>query len=121
MYFSPATMSAAKYDECIARLTKAGALHPVGRTYHVCLRTGDQVQVFDVWDSQAEFDAFGATLLPILQSLGVDPGQPMVSPVHKVITPPAMARRATSRRAKAASKKKTAKKPRAKKGARRGR
>ncbi len=111
MYFAPATMSPAKYDECIARLTKAGALHPTGRVYHVCLKTGDKVQVFDVWNSQAEFDAFGATLMPILQALGVDSGQPMVSPVHKVIVPPAKAaRRGAPRAKKAAPKRKATKK-----------
>lgn len=112
MYFSPAGMSPAKYDETIARLTKAGALHPSGRTYHVSLKTGDKVQVFDIWESQAEFDAFGATLVPILQGLGIDPGQPMVSAVHKVIVPPAKAApRATTKRAKAAPKRKAAKRP----------
>jgi len=121
MYFSPAAMSPAKYDECIARLTKAGALHPAGRAYHVCIRTGDKVQVFDVWNSQSEFDAFGATLMPILQAIGVDPGQPMVSPVHNVIVPPAAApRRAPAKRAKTAPKKTAAKKG-AKKPARRRR
>jgi hypothetical protein len=111
MYFSPAGMSPAKYDECIARLTKAGALHPAGRTSHVSVRTGDKIQVFDVWDSQSQFDAFGATLIPILQAIGVEPGQPMVSAVHNVIVPPAKAaRRAATKRAKAAPKKKAAKK-----------
>ena len=111
MYFSPAGMSPAKYDECIARLTKAGALHPAGRTYHVSIRTGDRIQVFDVWDSQAQFDAFGATLMPILQAMGIDWGQPLVSAVHKVIVPPAKAaRKAAPKRAKAAPKKKAAKK-----------
>ena len=43
------------------------------------------IQVFDVWDSQASFEAFGATLLPIMAALGADPGQPMVSPVHHII------------------------------------
>ena len=111
MYFSLSTMTPAKYDETIARLTKAGALHPAGRTYHVCLKTGDQVQVFDVWGSQAEFDAFGATLVPILQSLGIEPAQPMVSAVHNVLVPPARtARPAASKRAKAAPKRKAGKK-----------
>ena len=111
MYFSPTAMTPAKYDECIARLTRAGALHPAGRTYHVALKTGDKVQVFDVWGSQAEFDAFGATLVPILQALGIDPGQPMVSAVHNVTVPPAKAARsAGSKRAKAAPKRKAAKK-----------
>jgi hypothetical protein len=45
--------------------------------------------VFDVWTSQAAFDKFGKTLMPILQQLGIDPGKPTVMPVHKVIVPPA--------------------------------
>ena len=31
------------------------------------------------------FEAFGATLLPIMAELGADPGQPMVMPVHNII------------------------------------
>jgi hypothetical protein len=41
--------------------------------------------VFDVWDSQESFEAFGATLLPIMAELGADPGEPQVSPVHNII------------------------------------
>jgi hypothetical protein len=45
--------------------------------------------VFDVWTSQAAFDKFGKTLVPILQQLGIDSGQPTVMPVYKVIVPTA--------------------------------
>ena len=41
--------------------------------------------MFDVWESQQAFEAFGPTLLPIMAELGADPGQPMVSPVHNII------------------------------------
>jgi hypothetical protein len=41
--------------------------------------------VFDVWDSQEAFEAFGETLLPIMAALGADPGQPQVSTVHNII------------------------------------
>jgi hypothetical protein len=47
--------------------------------------------VFDVCTSQAAFDKFGKTLMPILQQLGIDTGQPSVMPVHKVIVPTAKA------------------------------
>ena len=45
--------------------------------------------VFDVWTSQAAFDKFGKTLMPILQQLRMDAGQPTVMPMHKVIVPAA--------------------------------
>lgn len=87
IYFSPAAMSASKYDECIKLLRKAGAGNPPGRSYHASFGSKDKLMVFDVWTSQAAFDKFGKTLMPILQQLGIDPGQPSVMSVHKVIVP----------------------------------
>ena len=89
MYFSPAAMSARQYDECIKKLEAAGVGQPKGRLYHAAFGTSDKLAVFDVWTSQAAFDKFGKTLMPILQQLGIDPGQPAVMPVHKVIVPTA--------------------------------
>ena len=91
IYFSPAAMSAAKYDDCIKLLKKAGAGNPAGRSYHAAFGPNDKLMVFDVWTSQAAFDKFGKTLMPILQQLGIDTGQPTVMPVHKVILPVAKA------------------------------
>ncbi|MDQ1479035.1 MAG: hypothetical protein QOE62_4264, partial [Actinomycetota bacterium] len=44
-----------------------------------------EIQVFDVWNSQEEFDAFGTTLIPILEGQGVELNAPMVAQVHNVI------------------------------------
>ena len=89
IYFSPAAMSAAKYDECIKLLKKAGAGNPAGRSYHASFGPKDKLMVFDVWTSQAAFDKFGKTLMPILQQLGIDAGQPTAMPMHQVILPTA--------------------------------
>lgn len=43
------------------------------------------MHVFDVWESEEQFNQFGPTLMPILQQEGIDPGQPDVSPIHNVI------------------------------------
>jgi hypothetical protein len=51
----------------------------------VALETDGEVNVFDVWESQEAFDAFGATLMPILGELGVEPGTPMIAPVRNII------------------------------------
>jgi len=83
--FSPKSMSAAKYGECIRRLEQAGAGAPKGRLYHVCYGNSDDLQVFDVWDSSESFDEFGKTLMPILQELSIDPGTPDISEVHNII------------------------------------
>ena len=85
MYFTPSSFTPSAYDETLRRLEAAGAGAPAGRQHHVALEADGQIQVFDVWDSQESFEAFGATLVPILTDLGVDPGQPHVSPVHNII------------------------------------
>jgi hypothetical protein len=84
-YFGSATFTADQYDAAIKKLDEAGAGAPAGRQYHVALEAGGNIQVFDVWDSQESFDAFGATLLPIMSGIGADPGAPMVAPVHNII------------------------------------
>ena len=84
-YFTPSTFTPAVYDDAIGRLDAAGAGAPAGRLYHVALETDGLIQVFDVWDSQESFEAFGQTLLPIMAELGADPGQPQVMSVHNII------------------------------------
>ena len=91
IHFTPVGMSQSKYDEVIRQLNTAGAAHPAGREYHVCFGTDAAVQVLDVWTSVEAFQTFGETLMPILSSLGVDPGQPRIEPAHNVIMPSVIA------------------------------
>jgi hypothetical protein len=84
-YFTPAGFTPEKYDAALSQLAAAGAGAPAGRSYHIALESDGTIQVFDIWESQEEFEAFGATLIPIMTGLGVDPGSPMVAPVHNVI------------------------------------
>jgi hypothetical protein len=85
IYFNPESMNADQYDEVMRRLEEAGAGAPAGRLHHACFGAGEKLQVFDIWESQEAFDAFGQTLMPILHEVGLDPGQPMVEPVHNVV------------------------------------
>ena len=84
-YFTPSGFTPEKYDQTVARLAAAGAGSPPGRLYHAALESDGLIQVFDVWESQESFEAFGGTLLPIMGELGVDPGQPMVASVRNTI------------------------------------
>jgi quinol monooxygenase YgiN len=85
VYFANSKFPADKYQEALRQLEAAGAGAPEGRSYHVALESEGEINVFDVWESQAAFDAFGVTLMPILNGLGVDPGTPMVAEIHNVI------------------------------------
>jgi hypothetical protein len=85
IYFEDSKFSTDQYDEAIGQLEAAGAGSPQGRLYHVALENKGEINVFDVWESQEAFDAFGATLMPILQGLGADPGKPVSAPVYNEI------------------------------------
>jgi hypothetical protein len=85
IYFVNPGFTKEKYADALAQLEAAGAGSPKGRTFHVGLESEGEIQVFDIWESQEEFDAFGATLMPILAGLGLEVGEPMVSQVHNVI------------------------------------
>ena len=85
VYVAPVSMNKAQYDACMQKLTEAGQAAPKGRTYHSAFGEGDHLMVFDVWDSQADFEAFGATLMPILASLSIDPGQPDIMEIVNIV------------------------------------
>lgn len=74
-----------RYDTTLVQLEEAGVGAPDGRISHVALETDGEIRVFDVWESQEAFDAFGVTLLPILAAAGVEMNEPMVARVHNEI------------------------------------
>lgn len=83
--FRPSGFSRATYNEALKQLEAAGAGAPKGRSYHVCYGDPNGVQVTDVWDSMEDFQAFGATLVPIMLALGADPGQPEIHEVNNIV------------------------------------
>lgn len=76
--------SAAKYNEVIRRLTAIGQRVPDGQLYHVCYGDTQRLQVINVFESQAKLDAFGATLGPILQEMGIE-AKATISEVYNII------------------------------------
>jgi len=85
IYFPVEGMTSDKYHEALKRLEAAGQGSPAGRSYHVAFHMGDGLQVVDVWESQEAFDAFGQTLMPIMEELGINPGEPAIGEVENVI------------------------------------
>ena len=83
--FKPSDFSLAKYNEVIKQLDAAGAAAPKGRTYHVCYGDPNSISVTDIYDTIEDFQAFGQILVPIMHSLGADPGQPDIQQVHNII------------------------------------
>lgn len=84
VYFHPEGMTLDQFNEVHRRLLAAGAAEPPGRIHHSCFGEDGQLMVYDVWESEESFQAFGQTLMPILGEIGLDPGEPAVMPVHRL-------------------------------------
>ena len=85
--FSPPSLTAAQYDAILARLYKEGIQPAPGLELEVCYGSGDQMKVSVLFDSQENLDAFGARLAPILEEMGMNPGEPEAFEVHNIIRP----------------------------------
>lgn len=83
--FAPPSLTADQYDQVVRRLTEEGIQPADGLDYEVCFGSGDQMRVSLVWDSKEQFEAFATRLMPILEEVGVDPGEPEVLEVHNII------------------------------------
>jgi hypothetical protein len=83
-YFQPTGFTRDVYDETVKELERAGLGfgNVPGRTFHCAMEIEGSIAVFDIWQSQEEFEEFGHTLMPIMTKLGADPGEPMVAPIH---------------------------------------
>jgi hypothetical protein len=85
VHFAPKGMDQTKYAEVLRRLAAAGAAAPPGRLHHACYGDKNALRVTDLFDTAANFEAFGQKLVPILGELGIDVGRPEVVEVHNVI------------------------------------
>jgi hypothetical protein len=84
-YFHPKNMSLAQFEQIHRRLEEAGEGSNASRLHHSCFGEDGDLMVYDVCDSPESFEAFGKVLMPILAEVGVDPGEPAIMPVHRLI------------------------------------
>lgn len=84
VYFHPKGMTMEQFEEAHRRLSEAGEADPAGRMHHSCFGEDGALMVYDIWESQDAFEAFGTTLMPILAEVGIDPGEPAVMAVHRL-------------------------------------
>ena len=86
VYFHPESMTNEQYDDAFGRVEAAGLGEPRGRLHHLVFGSGDDVRIFDIWESRAAFDEFERALLPIVKELGLDLGPASVDPVHNMVS-----------------------------------
>ena len=83
--FAPSALTATQYDESVSRLEAAGDFPPDGLDYHVCFGTEGTLRVSEIWDSRQQLEAFGERLMPVLAEVGIDPGEPEILEIHKIV------------------------------------
>jgi hypothetical protein len=75
-----------QYDESVRRLEGLGEWPPEGLAYHVAFRSEGTFRVSEIWDSRAQFDAFGERLMPVLKDVGIElSGEPEMLEIHNII------------------------------------
>jgi hypothetical protein len=84
-HFTGSGMTSAQYDEVLVELKKVTTFPASGQIAHACYKTDDGYKVVDVWESAETFAAFGEKLMPILQKLGINAGQPAVYSLYNYL------------------------------------
>jgi hypothetical protein len=82
---TPASMTAEQYHRLSEHVDTSPTGPPPGRRFHACFGHGDQLMVFDVWDSPEELDAFTTTLMPILAIEHIDIAPPEPLEIHDLV------------------------------------
>jgi hypothetical protein len=75
------------YDEVRRRLEDAGDWPAPGLVFHAAYGESEVEGVFEVWESREAFEAFGSKLMPLLDEVGINAGEPQVQDVHKMDKP----------------------------------
>ena len=83
--FAPPSLTAEQYDKVVARLSEEGVFPADGLDYEICFGSEGQLKVSQVWDTRDHLEAFSKRLMPILQDVGINPGEPEIVEVHNII------------------------------------
>jgi hypothetical protein len=85
VYINPKIMSLEQFEEAHRRLEAAGHGQEKERLHHSCFGEEGNLMIYDIWTSPESFQAFGEVLMPIITEIGIDLGEPVIMPLHKLI------------------------------------
>ena len=84
VFFQHPNLTLAAFDEVDRRMRDVIGGQPAGLVHHSVYGTDGELMTFEIWNSEEEFRAFGATLMPIIAELGLEAGPPAVLPLHRL-------------------------------------
>jgi quinol monooxygenase YgiN len=77
----PDKMSKEDYEQVVDDLEASGLSEPQGRLYHAAYGE-DEVHMFEIWESQEDFEAHHDKMVDVLQGAGLGGGTVDVHPLH---------------------------------------
>ena len=80
VYIRPTGMTEKQYRSIDDQLRSSG-VEPKGMKMHSCFGEGEGIAIFDVWDSEDDFNTFAAHLGPLVAAAGLEPVAPMIVPM----------------------------------------
>ena len=84
--WTPSALTAEQYDEAVGKLEAQGNWPPDGLEATTCpWAQNGTLHVSEIWESQQQFEAFGERMMPLLDEVGIDPGEPAFIEIHNVI------------------------------------
>ena len=83
--FTPASLTAAQYDESVRKLEENGDFPPDGLDYHCCFGSEGNLRVSEIWESESAWQqAWDGGLKAALSTVGIELPEPERFPVHEV-------------------------------------
>lgn len=83
VYFAPKSLDESRYESLLARMA---ASVPASRSLHAAFGRGENVHIFEIWESRDAFEAYGSELRRVLADLELDLGPATISTVQAVVT-----------------------------------
>jgi hypothetical protein len=79
VYMQAASMTVEQYEQIDAKLRESTGPVPAGLILHTVFKEGDNLGIFDVWESEEAFTSMGPVLMPIVAELGAELSPPQFS------------------------------------------
>ncbi len=75
-----------EYDDVVRRLGEAGVFPADGFDSHVAFHADGHLFIDEIWEFQAQFEAFGRRAMPLLAEVALEHSRrPQVCGIHNII------------------------------------
>jgi len=85
MYSHHPELTLEQFDQIDRRIHEAIGGEPKGMIHHSVIGADHGLTVYEIWESEEDFRSFGQLLMPIITAMGLGPGQPVITPVYRLV------------------------------------